>query len=137
MEQGTKKIVMVVVIAACLVAAGAITYLTHKSGMDVSSIDEEATIWMVCRNPDCQNKWEMNRREYYEYLLEKRPEYGIIIPPVPCPKCGEESCYRAIQCPKCKAVFEENSVPDADPDTCPECGYSAIAERRKARLGEQ
>jgi len=136
MEQNAKKIIMIVAIVVCFAAAGAIYYSTQKSGMDVGSIDADATIWMSCRNPDCENKWEMNRREYFDYLLEKRPEYGIIIPPVPCPKCGEESCYRAIQCPKCKDVYEENSVPNAAPDTCPECGYSEIEERRKARQKE-
>lgn len=134
MEHGKKKIIMIIVFVVCLVAAGIITYKSQQNSRDISSIDAEAKIWMSCRNPDCQDKWEMNRREYFDYLLEKRPEYGIIIPPVTCPKCGEESGYRAIQCPNCKAVYEENSVPNDLPDRCPECKYSEIEERRKARL---
>jgi predicted RNA-binding Zn-ribbon protein involved in translation (DUF1610 family) len=135
MEEGKKKIIMTVVILVCLVAAGIVTYSTRSSSKagGIESIKRGTEMyWLKCRNPDCEHEWQMDKRDYYEYLNEHRREAPpMSVPPVVCPKCGEDSGYRAEKCEKCGLVFERGSVPNDLPDRCPKCGYSAIEEARK------
>jgi ribosomal protein L40E len=131
MEEGKKKIIMAVVIVACLVAAGVITYTTRpEHGEGLGTIKPgTATIWIKCRNPDCENTWQMDKRAYFEYLQEHR--VSMEVPPIVCPKCGQESGYRAEKCEKCGFIFERGAVAGDFPDRCPKCGYSAMEEARK------
>lgn len=137
MEESKKKVIMVVVIGACLVAAGIITYSTQsaRSGSIESIKEGEEMYWLKCRNPDCEHAWQMDRRKYLDYQKEQVNAKGFGIYPISCPKCGEESGYRAIKCTKCGAIFEPGAVPDDIRDRCPECGYSEAEIKDKARRG--
>ncbi len=132
MEEGKKKIIMIVVIVVCFAAAGIIYYKTHSSrgAGSIASIERGTeTVWVKCR--DCGHTWQMDKRDYFEYLQEHR--VTIEAPPIVCPKCGKESGYRAEKCEKCGFVFERGAVPGDFSDRCPKCGYSAREEARKKR----
>lgn len=132
MEAGKKKVIMIVIIVACLVVAGIITYSTSsRTPGGIKSLEYGEMIWLKCRNPDCEHTWQMDMRDYYTYVEENR--IGMTVPAVVCPKCGEDSGYLAIKCPKCGFIFERGSVPNDIPDRCPECGFSATEESRKSR----
>jgi predicted RNA-binding Zn-ribbon protein involved in translation (DUF1610 family) len=140
MEEGKKKMMMIVVIVACLVAAGIITYSTRSRNTGgIESIKRGTEMyWLKCRNPDCEHEWQMDKRDYFEYLNEHREDAPpMSVPAIVCPKCGEDSGYRAEKCEKCGLVFERGSVPNDLPDRCPKCGYSAIEEARKKARSER
>lgn len=124
---------MIVVIVACLVAAGIITYATRpRSTGGIESIKRgTATVWVKCRNPDCEHAWQMDKRDYFEYLKEHQDPMSLTAPAIVCPECGEESGYRAEKCENCGLVFERGAVPGDFVDRCPKCGYSATEEARK------
>jgi predicted RNA-binding Zn-ribbon protein involved in translation (DUF1610 family) len=130
MEEGKKKMIMVAIIVVCIVVAVIVTLATRtgpSGGID--SIPEGQMIWLICREPNCGNTWQMDLREYHQYLDKYRD--GMIAPGVICPKCGEKSGYRAIKCEKCGNVFEKVAALDDFSDRCPKCGYSATEESRK------
>jgi predicted RNA-binding Zn-ribbon protein involved in translation (DUF1610 family) len=132
MEEGKKKTIMVAVIMACLVVAGIITYATRSgNSAGVDSLKAGATTWMKCRNPKCENEWQMNTKDFFDYVEKHHKVGSMAVTPVACPKCGEESGYRAEKCGKCGLVFEQGSVPNDFPDRCPKCGFSKIAESTK------
>jgi len=127
MEEGTKKVLMIVVFIVCLAAA---VFLFMKFGGGSGDIPHEAYAEMqlvLCRNPECGASYEMTTAEYIERMRE-RP-VGPETPALICKECGEASVYKAIKCPKCGAIFEYGSLRPAD--KCPECGYSEMEERRK------
>ncbi len=136
MEEGKKKMIMIGVIVVCIVAAIIITIVTRSS--DQGTIDSikrgEAMFWIKCRNPQCENTWQMDKKDYFEYVEKNR--IGMTVPGVVCPKCGEESGYRAEKCEKCGFIFERGSVPNDKPDRCPKCGFSAMEDLRKRARGE-
>jgi ribosomal protein L40E len=136
MEEGKKKMIMIVVIVACIAAAVIITVATHSgSSGGIESIKRgTAMYWVKCRNPKCENTWQMDKRDYFDYLEKHR--VAMTAPPIVCPKCGEESGYRAEKCGKCEFVFERGSVPNDVQDRCPKCGYSASEELRKKARGD-
>jgi predicted RNA-binding Zn-ribbon protein involved in translation (DUF1610 family) len=109
---------------ACIALAVIITIATQRGNTGISSVDPDAIVWLKCRNPKCENTWQMNKREYFEYCEKHRR--GMTVPPIPCPKCGEETGYRAEKCEKCGLIFERGSVPNAIADKCPKCGFSRI-----------
>ncbi len=132
MEAGKKKVIMVVVIVACLIAAGIITYKTSTGNSgSLESFERGELTWLKCRNPDCAHTWQMDMKDYLEYVEENR--IGMTVPAVVCPECGEDSGYRAEKCEKCGFIFERGSVPGEIADQCPKCGHSALRESRKSR----
>jgi ribosomal protein L40E len=66
----------------------------------------------------------MDKRDYYEYIKEHQDAHAMAITAVVCPKCGEESGYRAEKCEKCGLVFERGTIPHDFTDRCPKCSYS-------------
>jgi ribosomal protein L40E len=139
MEEGKKKIIKIVVVVACLVAAGIITYATRSgssSSSGIDSIERGEMIWLKCRNPKCENEWQLDKKDYLVYLKEHTTPGMMTAPPVVCPKCSEESGYRAEKCEKCGLVFERGTVPHDFADRCPKCGYSKAESLHKEAIGE-
>jgi predicted RNA-binding Zn-ribbon protein involved in translation (DUF1610 family) len=138
MEEGKKKIIKIVVVVACLVAAGIITYATRSgsSSSGIDSIERGEMIWLKCRNPKCENEWQLDKKDYLVYLKEHATPGMMTAPPVVCPKCSEESAYRAEKCEKCGLVFERGTVPNDFADRCPKCGYSKAESLHKEAIGE-
>ncbi len=139
MEEGKKKVIMIIIIMACLATAGIITYTTRsRSARGIESIKRgTAMVWLKCRNPDCEHEWQMDSRDYYEYLREHQDHRSMTVPAIACPKCGEESGYRAEKCEKCGFVFERGSIPHDFADRCPKCGHSKTERLRKEARSEE
>ncbi len=135
MEEGKKKIIMIGIIVGCIVAAIAITVATHSSNAEGSATLKkgEATYWVKCRDPKCENTWQMDRKDYFEYMEKHRK--GLATPAIECPKCHGETGYHAEKCPKCGNIFELGSSPSGE-RVCPKCGYNALDEVRKKIRGE-
>ena len=130
MEEGKKKSVMIAVIIACIAAAGVITYVSSSGGGGgIETIERGELMWVKCGNPDCGAEYQIDQRDYFEYIKEHQK--GLVRPPMVCEKCGEESIFRAEKCNKCGAVFFYEAVAEDLPDRCTECGYSQIEEDRK------
>jgi len=140
MEEGKKKIIMAVVVVVCFAAAGVIawkyTFSSEKTGIESIKRGAEM-VWLKCRNPDCEHTWQMDKRDYFEYLRGHREPMAMTAPPVACPECDEESGYRAEKCENCGLIFERGSVPRDFADRCPKCSYSAIEEARKKARSEE
>ncbi len=135
MEEGQKKVVMIVIVIACLAAAGIITYVTRSGEGGIRRFAAGEITQLKCNNPDCGHEFEMDQADYLEYLKEHAVP-GMSVPPIPCPQCGEDSCFRAIKCEKCGKVFFPNTVEARFEDKCPDCGYSELEERRAQRTGQ-
>lgn len=136
MEESKKKAIMIVVIVACLVLAGTITYRRTVGASEDLSAFAGQTIWVVCTNEDCEAQYMMDKKDYYEDVTKKGK--GFSIPALVCKDCGEESIYITEKCEKCGTVFFKGSVQEAGSfsDTCPECGHSAFETKRR-NLGKQ
>ncbi len=130
MDEGKKKLIMIVIIVACIAAAVIITVATQRSGDEggISSIQSGKMFWIKCRDPKCENTWQMDNKAYFEYIEKNRE--GMVVPGIVCPKCGQKDAYRAEKCGKCGFVFERVVTNDVA-DRCPKCGYSAMEELRK------
>ena len=133
MEEGKKKLVMIVFVVACLALAGIITHRARSGGAGggVKLKRGEKMIWLKCRNPDCGASFQMDEKNYFDYLKEHRVPGALALPGVVCEQCGEESTYRALKCGKCDLVFERGAVPNDFQDRCPECGFSKTEDLRK------
>jgi ribosomal protein L40E len=131
-----KKPIMIGVIVACFAVAGLITYMTRSpsKGPLIPESFAKETIWLKCRNSSCEHEYQMNKKEYYEYMQQYVIEHPLerVTPPLTCPKCEKASAYRATKCQKCGLVFETGLKVDDFEDRC-QCGYSQIeVDRRKA-----
>ena len=132
MEDSTKKTVMIGIIVVCLVLAVVIWRKTSSSGSSgIESIKRGQLIWVKCKNPDCGVEYQIEKRDYYEYLQEHQDPMSMSAPVLVCKECGKESVYRAVKCPECEVVFFYGSVPNDFGDRCPKCGYSQTEENRK------
>ena len=131
MEESKKKAVMIAVVITCIAAAAVITYVSSSgSGGGIETIERGELMWVKCGNPDCGAEYQIDQRDYFEYIKEH--QVGLVRPPMVCEKCQEDSVFRAEKCEKCGAVFFYEAVVEDLPDRCTECGYSAIEEKRKA-----
>ena len=131
MEESKKKVMMAVIVVVCFVAAGVMTW-KYTLGSDEGTIKiGDKTIWLKCRNPECEHAWQMDLRKFLDHKREQLQAKGPGQHPVTCPTCGEESGYEAMKCPDCGFVFERGSVPNDLPDRCPECGYSETEASKK------
>jgi ssDNA-binding Zn-finger/Zn-ribbon topoisomerase 1 len=156
MADNKKKLVMIVIIVACVALAAAITFkknVDYKKGSGrtgVESIKPTEIIWVICANPDCQAKYQTGKRAYFEYLEAHPPtmeEFAAIMKdpdkpstPAACDQCGEKTLFRAEKCDDCGVVFRRGAVAHDFADRCTECGYSRTEAQRekvlKAREGE-
>lgn len=149
-----KKLVMLGIIAVCFGLAVAITvYRRHKEGepKGIESIKRGEMIWVKCDNTECEAEYQMDKRDYFEYLQGHPPTSEQFVAmmadpnmrattPLVCKDCKQESVYRGEKCDKCGIVFIRGTVRHDFADRCPECDYSRTeTQRREARefLGEK
>lgn len=155
MTSDKKKIFMLVIVAVCFALVVAITvYRRHVEGTaptGVESIKHGDMIWVKCEDPKCGAEYQMDKREYFEYLQDHPPtaeEFAEMMSDpnmkgataLVCNKCKKKTIYRAEKCEKCGIVFIRGSVKHDYADRCPECNYSKTeAQRKKPRevLGEK
>ena len=124
MEENAKKTLLIVVAVACLAAAGIITYKTMGG---TAPGQPTGKMWVKCNNPKCGNEYQMNAKDYSDFIMKNGGPRQVIMsgaPPMKCPKCNEDSAFKAMKCEKCGKVFFPGTVVDKAEDTCPGCGYS-------------
>jgi hypothetical protein len=139
MEESKKKPIMIGAIVVCLVVAGVVTIKTRRpKGSDLRPFADKST-WVLCRNPECKASYEMNLKEYFEFIEANQDPRSLAAPPLTCTECGEPSVYRAVKCGNadCGFVFERGAVVGDFADRCPKCKYSQTELDRKARLAER
>ena len=137
MEEGAKKLVMIIIVIACLGAAGAITVMTRDKSEGVEGLDPTEMIWVKCSNEDCEAEYEVSKKDYYTYMQENRDPMSMLPPPMRCKECGEESCLQAIKCESCGLLFFKGTVPHDFADRCPECKFSKTEQVRKERARQK
>jgi len=137
MKEGDKKLIKTVIIIACLGLAGAIVYLsrTERSGLD--SVPRGQMIWVKCSNPDCGTEYEIDEKDYWEYIEQHRNPMAMSVPPLTCKECQKKSIYRAVKCEKCGQIFFHGTNQTSFADTCPKCGFSKMAEQRRSGQHER
>lgn len=131
MDEKKKKQITVAIVVVCLVLAGTISFLTRKTDYTIGSIKSGEVVWVKCANPDCEEEYQMKKRDYYEFMQQNANPMSPTLPPMICRQCDEESLYLAIECEMCKTVFFEDKSSGDFKDRCPECDYSKIEELRK------
>jgi len=104
--------------------------MKSSKGPDLQPFKDKST-WVKCRNPQCGAEYQMNLKEYFEYMEEHADPGSLLPPPLVCKKCGQKSVYRAVKCEKCGFTFERGTVRADFADRCPKCGYSKVEEARK------
>ena len=150
-----KKLVMLGIIAVCFGLAVAITvYRRYKEGSGprgLESIKRGDMIWVKCDNTECDAEYQMDKRDYFEYMQDHPPTAAQFVTMMSdpnmrgatalvCNKCKQESVYRGEKCDKCGLVFIRGTVRHYFADRCPECDYSRTeTKRREARevMGEK
>ncbi len=139
MDEGKKKVLLICLIIGCLALAGVITVAT-RSGPRPGEVPPELKgkkIWMICTNPDCGAKVQVDMYDYYKYGEDYVKEHPgtLVAPPMTCPKCGQPSLVEAVKCPKCGEIFVKGGPSHRGDfaDRCPKCGYSQTEENRKRK----
>jgi len=136
MDEDKKQKVKVAVVAACLVIAVVIFFLSR--GKSSSLGRTKGTMQMLCVNEECNAEYEMNAEQFRETRVPTGAGgvgmAGLGPNRFVCLECGEESAFVATKCSQCGFVF----IPDLDgseeyPDICPECDHSAIEERNSKK----
>ena len=135
MEEGRKKTILIGTIIVCFISAIVITLATHSG--DSSGLEGLGTMmWVRCNNPKCYAEYEVDRKDYYQFVKENYiPTQSGPLPMV-CTKCSEKSIYRAFKCPKCGLVFYPKQAGKGYEDTCPECGYSKLGQGEYKPIAE-
>lgn len=132
MEQSAKKLAMIAVIVVCLILAGVVTFMTMERTGVPNYLAKEMT-WVICRNQACENSYQITKKDYFVHVQKHHDWQMPEAPPLICPKCAEDSVYRAVKCEKCELVFEMGSVPKDYNDRCPKCRYSKIESRQEQK----
>ncbi len=131
MDDEKKRKVMLGIVIASLVLAGAITAFTWEGGGGGSG--KRGPMTLLCVNPECGVNFELTANEFKEEMMNNRQgpmgPMMMRMPVLTCPDCGEQSAYVAKVCPECDTVFVAAPTADDYADRCPECDYSATEER--------
>lgn len=99
MDDKTKKILVSIVAVTAVIVAGTITVRTFSGGGSnvdsvIENIPDEDMFPMICHNPQCGHRGEMPRKEYLKETRRLAVELNSRdIPPLKCPKCGQDSYY--------------------------------------------
>ena len=87
-------------------------------------------MWMKCVNQDCQAEFQIDKGGYFKSIKKYMTPSGSV-GAMPCEECGELAAFQAVKCPKCGIVFVRGAAGASFKDTCPDCGYSEMKEKRK------
>ena len=150
MEDNRKKIVMFAVIILCIILTTIIYKCTSGGGPESGpqSIKRGESIWVKCKNPDCEYEYQMDKKDYY-LLMEKTPptpeDFKKMLtdpkatPSIPifCEKCKQKTVFKAVKCEKCNLIFFSGTVPNDFTDRCPSCRHSKIEEKREQGQKQQ
>ena len=74
-----------------------------------------ATLYVACSDPNCGAAFTITRGLDFKDW------------PVTCPKCGQQTGYRATRCPVCRQWY---SHAPGTPDACPQCARKAAAAQQ-------
>ena len=132
MKEGKKKPVMIGFIVVCLGLASAIAYMSRPRRSGLDSVPRGQMIWIKCRNPDCRAEYQIDNKDYWEYIEKNRNPVSLSMPALICRDCENKSVFRAVKCEKCGLIFFHGTVRGNFADTCPECGFSKMEEQRKS-----
>ena len=125
MEENAKKKLLIVVAVACIAAAGIVTYKTMGGGTTAGQ--PTSKMWVKCNNPKCGDEYQISAKEYSVFMMNNGGPRQFMMSgavPMKCPKCNEDSVFKAMKCEKCGKVFFPGTVEGKAEDTCPGCGYS-------------
>ena len=120
-----KKILLIVVSIACIAAAGVFIYKSMGGGSVTGT--STSKMWVKCNNPKCGNEYEISYKEYSDFVDKNGGPRQFVMNgavAMKCPKCSEDSVFKAQKCEKCGKVFFPGAVENKPEDTCPGCGYS-------------
>jgi hypothetical protein len=101
-------------------------------GMGLDELKRGVKYWVKCVDAKCGHMWQMDRKDYFQYLREHQDPMSLAAPAIVCPKCSKESGYRAEKCENCGLVFVRGGIPHDFADRCPQCGRSKTEDDRKA-----
>jgi len=101
-------------------------------GMGLDELKRGVKYWVKCVNSECGHMWQMDRKDYFQYLRQHQDPMSLAAPAIVCPTCSRESGYRAEKCQNCGLVFVRGGIPHDFADRCPQCGRSKTEDDRKA-----
>jgi hypothetical protein len=101
-------------------------------GMGLDELKRGVKYWVKCVGSECEQMWQMDRKDYFQYLREHQDPMSLAAPAIVCPTCSKESGYRAEKCANCALVFVRGGIPHDFADRCPQCGRSKTEDDRKA-----
>ena len=137
MKEEKKKPMMIGLAVLCLGLAGAIAYMNRPKRSGLDSVPRGQMIWVKCGNPDCETEYEIDEKDYWEYIEKHRNPMSLSVPPLTCKDCEKRSIFRAVKCGKCGIVFFHGTNKTSFADTYPECGFSKMKEQRRSGRGER
>jgi ribosomal protein L37E len=132
MKKANKKLIKIFIIIVCLGSAGAIAFKSRSGRSGLDSVPRGQMIWVKCSNPDCQAEYEVDNKDYWEYVEEHRNPMSLSVPPLICRQCDKKSVFKAVKCEKCGLVFFHGTNQTSYADTCPKCGFSKMKKQRES-----
>ena len=130
MDEDKKKQVKIVGAIAGIVVALVVFFIYSNPFGGQRSQSAGDSVYLLCSNEDCGAAQELTKEEFANLASGVNPRL-INDTPFLCPKCGQETAYKAVKCPKCGEVyFWDYEAADGFRDRCPGCGFSAMEERR-------
>ena len=135
MEENKNRHVKILVSVLCLAVAAIILYKTFANGPNKFAGLAGKKIWVLCANPNCKAAYQIDEKEYFLYIKQQTAKNPLstTVPALVCEKCGQESVYRAVKCPKCGTVFYPGLFENDFPDRCPKCHFSQTEQDRASR----
>ena len=137
MKEGKKKPIKIAIIIVCLGLAGAIAFMSRPGRSGLDSVPRGQMIWVKCGNPDCGAEYQIDNKDYWEYIEKHRNPMSLSVPPLTCRGCEKKSIFRAVKCEKCGLIFFHGTNQTSFADTCPECGFSTRGEQRRSGHNER
>jgi Zn finger protein HypA/HybF involved in hydrogenase expression len=115
MEDSKKKTVMIGIIAVCLAVAAVVFIKTRPQDSGSTPV---TTQMVSIKCAACGAEYQMDMQKYTDYLQKNTSFTSMQVPPLVCEKCGKETAYAVVKCPKCETTFLRTT---AYPQ-CPQCG---------------